>query len=408
MSIKSLLKIKYLIHNTILVLLLIATSGVPFFVGSYFLMPLSFIYAIYIAYIRRIKLIDSALISILLFLLSIVNLRELVHGYFPSLYENLVVILKYTFSYIVLKILAYNFIERYIKVMYYIALSSLTFFSLFNLFPELESHFRSSITPFFTISTKGGFYEYAPNFILYTFSERGRNAGPFWEPGGFVVFLTIALIFRLFQKRNLFNKQGVVLLLGLITTFSTAGYVALFFIMLAYTFSLRKRIYIYMLIPVMIIISINAYQKLDFLQNKVSTHLSTIESNYEGRVANRFTSILIDLDRIIKNPLLGNPVGASGEYTIYSHRNNGLSSMAVSYGLVYFLLYFWLVYKGFRQLQLLYGSKNRVSLILSVLAVFAFFFGQVLTDKPVVNALAMMPFILSNSYIKRLKLSISK
>lgn len=394
---------KYQIQDAVIVFLIIATSGVPFFVGSYLLMPLSLLYTIYIGHIRGVKLIDRTFLSILLFILLIVNLREFVNGYIPSIYENIVVIIKYTFAYVVLKLLSRNYIELYIKAMYYITLTSLILFFIFNLIPHLQLFFISSITPYFNISPKDGFYKYAPNFILYTFSEQGRNAGPFWEPGGFVVFLTIALIFRLLQRRSLVNREGVVLLLGLITTFSTAGYIALFFIILAYTFSMRNKIYAYMLIPVMIIVALNAYQKIDFLQNKVSAHLSTIEGNYKGHVANRFTSVLIDLDRIIKNPILGNPIGASGKYTIYSHRNNGLSSMAVSYGLVYFILYFWLVYKGFRHLQLLYTSTNRVSLILVVLAVFAFFFGQVLTDKPVVSVLAMLPFVISKQYIIRLK-----
>lgn len=399
------MKPKHLIQDSILVYLLIATSGIPYFVGSYLLLPFSLLFAIYIGFNRSIKLIDNRLVAILLIILLLVNLRELVYGYIPSLYENLVVILKYSFPYIVLKILTYDFMARYIKVMYYIALSSLIFFFSFYLLPELQTFFTNSIAPYFEISTKDRFYKYAPNFILYTINGTERNSGPFWEPGGFVVFLVIALIFHLFQKKNLFEKQGIVLIMALITTFSTAGYVALFFILLAYAFTIKKKIYTYMLIPVMVIISINAYQELEFLQSKINSHLSTIQGNYEGRVANRFTSILIDLDKIINNPILGNPIESDTEYTIYSHRNNGLSSMAVSYGLVYFIIYFWLVYKGFSNIQILNNSTSKASVNLALLAVFAFFFGQVLTDKPVVNALAMLPLIINKSYLMQLQAS---
>lgn len=391
-----------ILTDHILVYLLIATSGIPYFVGSYILMPLSFLYAVYIAYSRGIKFVDKSLIGILLFILAIVNLKELVHGYLPSIYENLVVILKYAFPFVVVKTLAINFMERYIKTMYFIALSSIIFFLLFNLIPGLESFFLNSVTPFFKMSSKAGFYEYAPSFIFYTISTSGRNAGPFWEPGGYVVFLVIALIFMMIQKERIFSKQGIILLSALITTFSTAGYVSLFFISLAYSFTIREKIYTYMLIPVTLIIAFTAYQELEFLQSKVSSHLSTLQGNYEGRVANRFTSVLIDLDKIVHNPLLGSPKGSSSEYTIYSHRNNGLSSVAVSYGLIYFVLYFWFVHKGIRNMQRLNNSRSPASASLALFAVFAFFFGQVLTDKPMVNALAMIPFVLNNTFLQRL------
>lgn len=383
------------IENFAITYLLIACSGIPFFVGSYFLMPLAFLYTIYISLKRGVKIIDKHLFWILIFMVLLVVLRYIFIAYtLPPTYEVLVIILKYAFPFIVLKVLRDKFIDYYIKVMYYISIVSIFFFVIFLISPGVEFFFRQYIAPLFEMEVKGGFYTYAPNFILYTINQAGRNHGPFWEAGGYGVFLIIALIFRLLSKRSLFDKYGIVFLTSIVTTFSTATYAALFIVIIAYIISIPDRRYQILLLPLTLLLALNLYRGSEFLEKKVETHFSVIETDYEGRVANRFTSLLLDLDRIVSNPLFGD-IGryTEKEYTIYDHRNNGLSAMAVSHGLIYFFLFFILTYRSFVRLAKFNNNFKVLVINLAIVAIFAVYFGQILTDKPMMNILFMFPFI---------------
>ena len=114
-----------------------------------------------------------------------------------------------------------------------------------------------------------------------------RNCGPFWEPGAFQGFLNLSLFFELTMKqfRDKFWKiRVIILIVTIVTTFSTGGYVVLFAILLYY-FSYDKKINS----VVKILFTIGClsifyylYFKLDFLGQKIS--------NDEGRLSFSFTN----------------------------------------------------------------------------------------------------------------------
>ena len=65
-----------------------------------------------------------------------------------------------------------------------------------------------------------------------------RNCGFTWEPGGFACFLILAIIINLASNKfKIRNKSLMILILSLITTFSTTGYMAFAFIMIWYLFN---------------------------------------------------------------------------------------------------------------------------------------------------------------------------
>jgi flagellar biosynthesis protein FliQ len=189
--------------------------------------------------------------------------------------------------------------------------------------------------------------------------------------------------------------------LAAITTFSTATYFALGVLVSIYFTRLKNKNFRLLLVPIIVLVFLKVYYSADFLKTKISSYYNTISGDYQHRVANRFTSVLLDLKKIKEHPIFGNPQNTGAKYTIYSHRNNGLSSMAVEYGIVYFIGFFVLISVAFKRLLLLYHNYSLILLISLIGAILAIYFGQVLTNKPIFNLLTFWPFFLRSLLWKK-------
>lgn len=71
-------------------------------------------------------------------------------------------------------------------------------------------------------------------FDRYLTTMTVRNTGIFWEPGVFQMYIVVAMIFDIFQDKDFNKKRFVIFAIGLLTTFSTTGYLALLVIMNVY------------------------------------------------------------------------------------------------------------------------------------------------------------------------------
>lgn len=75
--------------------------------------------------------------------------------------------------------------------------------------------------------------------------KQDRNWGPFWEPGAYQAFLNIALIFTMFFRSKRIKHwwiHAIILIVAVVTTLSTTGYVALFLIFIAYLLDKRPKL----------------------------------------------------------------------------------------------------------------------------------------------------------------------
>lgn len=121
------------------------------------------------------------------------------------------------------------FIKAYVHIMLFISAFSLViyFFSDFfvglDIFPVYEGY-KGQVFQLF------GFSNLRISALGY------RNWGPFWEPGVYQTYLLIAIIFLMFDNVGIKRKNTalVLLLVTLATTFSTTGFIAAPFIILAY------------------------------------------------------------------------------------------------------------------------------------------------------------------------------
>ena len=64
-----------------------------------------------------------------------------------------------------------------------------------------------------------------------------RNNGPFYEPGLFASYLNIALVFNLCKNRTLLDKDNISLILAILSTCSSAGYVSFLLVVVVSAFN---------------------------------------------------------------------------------------------------------------------------------------------------------------------------
>lgn len=258
--------------------------------------------------------------------------------------------------------LGFRFLESYVKLLYYLTLLSIPLWIAFN-YAIFLFDLDTVINTLKDISlTYSGFERSALmidnfryNFLLffnYTSNNElyYRNFGYMWEPGQFAAYISYGLIFldilRYKFNYKINNKYYYIFYLGLLSSFSTAGYLILFYHIVISNISkdilngtgvLTKKIpMIFLLAIVFLIFSTNV----DFIYGKFLRQFTTDITSYNyynGRLNLAFT-----LSEILKNPFFG-----SGTYaqltsellmnmTVKSH--NGYTIFARSWGIILFLI----------------------------------------------------------------------
>jgi hypothetical protein len=237
------------------------------------------------------------------------------------------------------------------------------------------------------------------NFIIYTwenYTTTGvlRNSGIFTEPGSFASYLTLALLLSIVIDKRIFSIKNNILMLGIVTTLSTAGFIALFIILTGYALINRNFLTKIIISPIILFISFFAFQNLDFLEPKLNTqYYSTL---YGQKTSGRFYSAQLDLIDIQNYPLTGRGLTKTTRFdnVEYWARDeaprsitNGLTDLIVRLGLVGFTIYVLLLSLSLKCLF----KKNKFSpffIFITLAALFIVAFGQtVLLNAPFVMLL---------------------
>lgn len=267
----------------------------------------------------------------------------------------------------------------YVKIIYFFTIISFFFYFPSLIFPQIETFFESAVAPI----TQPLFFRDAgfEDIIIYNFGAQqwGRNSGPFWEPGAFVGFLSIAIIFDYLIDQNLFNKKKVVFYIAVITTLSTAGYVVLFFILVFFFYKKASKLYPVFLILLLFPVAYYAYFNFTFLGQEIDDSLYYAQdfSRYTNVSVNRFTSVILDLNDLQRSPLVGISDNGYLRYgnqyedkqtvgKTWTHRNNGVTYFLSAFGIIGFLVYFGLMYKSFKNISYYYNQNNIYALFMLV------------------------------------------
>jgi hypothetical protein len=204
-----------------------------------------------------------------------------------------------------------------------------------------------------------------------------RNCGLFWEPGAFAGYLLIALIFSVIKEGELkFNSNNIFLMFTLTTTFSTAGYVllmALLILKLGGQLNIT-RIFGFIIANIFFIL---IFFKSEILFDKLIHQYNSAVELEEGTFSDtRFGSAIFDWLYIKSSPLLGNGLHSTTRFRFQSDfgehgffvSSNGLTNFIAIWGIPFFVLYLYSIYKNLKcKLNLL----KTVGLLMLLLLIFS-------------------------------------
>jgi len=337
-----------------LVYLLIATSGIMFFYRNDEYIPIGFLMSLFIFLMRKRQFDGFFWLAIVLF----VSLEVLLLTWYPkgSIMTLFGTILRVGFAYFTVRAVGPKFIRVFVNIMVVTALISFVFYLLTFYQPitnaiisKVAVHFK----PIFEVNERR--YGYTPNIIVFNYNPDHvrwfRNSGPFWESGAFGVYLNIALLFNLVAEKSLFSRKNLILIIALLTTVSTGGFLSLFFFLFTY-FMLRKDVkYKYIYIMMVGVIAVYGFFNLSFMEDKILQNIRVSGYNTHSRIGSAVT----DLKTLQLNPFIGtgrtlaNRSELSLSVGSAEHRNNGVTGFLSQYGIFMFLFVFGCFWYTFRK-----------------------------------------------------------
>ncbi len=301
--------------------------------------------------------------------------------------------------YFLLKTIGKDYIKYFIKIVYIISIISFVFYFP-SLFSDTIHNYIGKIAPALGTDT----YLDNQNFIIFTWEGKSegflRNSGNFTEPGYFASILILAMSFNLLHQKKILNKENIVLTIAIITTFSTSGYIALFYVFTLKILFTYKNKYKYLLIPLMLYIAYESYVRLDFLQNKVTNQFQTQVE--EGVERGRFGSTILDFKDLKKYPLIGRGQTKATRFDEVEFWEgdqaprpilNGVTDTLLKYGIIGFIFYLILLVNSLKHYSKIHHiNKKGVFIILG--SVFIVTFAQ---------PILLTPIFLSLVYFKDIK-----
>lgn len=246
----------------------IAFSGIVAIQVSGRIGLIAFAAILYLIKRPRIK-VNDMLLFWLIYIFIIIILQDAVYGGGLSLNNLFMWGFKLFLPVIVVLSLRDKFLDVFLNVMQVIAAISLVLYLIIMLYPQGGEFFLRYGTPADIIDSAYStfFYSYArPHDWAYQLFE--RLYGPFSEPGKYAFFLNLGLILNYFKNRKFYNFTGIIFLISLLATQSTAGYISLLLVFLYSIYLTRYRLLSWVFLIVILVGSFYAY-RLPFMQAKI-------------------------------------------------------------------------------------------------------------------------------------------
>jgi len=339
-----------------MVLALVFVSGNIMFQNKISLFTV-FILATGLFFYRKSKF-DMNFVYFLIVIMIIFILQIFKFNFFPVV-TYLGFYIRILIAYFILKSVV-DFPDKFVNVMYYIAIISFMFFIPILLIPGFEDFLLNHLVFYAKIGEE---IQSRFNIMgLYTIvpGNHFRSAGPFWEMGAFAGYLILALVINYLKKPVLNSKINIVLMLAILTTQSSTGYIT-FLIFLAFVFNREvKNILLKSILAFsMLFVGYLAYTNLDFLGKKIEMQFEAARTlvnspNLEGESTDRFASILKDWRDYEGHEIIGRGLHNRTRYTsiydtkdIRAIRTVGSTDIIVRLGLPFFLLILFLMYRSF-------------------------------------------------------------
>lgn len=263
-----------------------------------------------------------------------------------------------------------DFVRTYVAVMLGLSLLSFVFW-----IPEyIGLHFAIRFHMIFAglerwLGPQANPDQWSLGFHSYTVipGHMHRNAGIFWEPGAFAGYLIIGLLLLAAIQATLTRKQHArafgVLTIALLSTFSTAGYLA-YPIALFLNYGWRRlntgrpsAVFICIAAPLVILGSLFAFTELDFLHTKIGKQISDVEHQEGTWRTNRIGTLVFDWKFIAQRPLTGWGINQKTRFAWRpqaakesNKMGNGMSDFIATFGAIGFGVFLFGLSRGAYQI----------------------------------------------------------
>ena len=294
----------------------------------------------------------SIKLKIFFFIIFIIALLQYFTLASLSLLAFFNLILKILMGGLIISYLKDSFLFTYFRVISTLSLVSLIAFIIINQF--------GFNLPFILVSQSYKSYFF---YGSLTGESLFRNCGMFWEPGAFAGVLTLCLALNMNYLNLYWSKykfKFIIIILALLTTKSTTGYIVIFFIFLYSFINFKNIIQSIIFLLTFIFISFYIFNKSDFLKTKFDNQFIKAKNQRIGNFSNtRFGSLIFDWHYISKHPFSGNGFNFKTRYADHQFlfrgstdktevigSGNGFSGFLASMGILFISIYFFLLWKS--------------------------------------------------------------
>jgi len=359
------------------------------------------IYTLFIIDVKILKKIWGILTGLIVLIFTIVFFQRIILGFvsYPGVLNYVATILLSLCTLIFYMYHKIDFIDSYIKTIVFLVLASIPFWLLNQFgFYGLPIGEGSRLKTFLLYTT------FEPSYVLRTTGNSLiRNSGMFWEPGAFAGYLILALVFIALKNRKYqagpYVKEVLIIIIGLITTQSTTGYLVFGMILIIHsiqTYRLGKIV----IIPILALSISLVYLNVNFLREKIETQLTDTENMDENDISpGRFGALKMDWQYIKSQPLTGNGWHVSTRYRFHPQiteengigHGNGMSNTMAIWGIPFFLFWLYCVYRFVFQL-----SRSSFTGWSSLFIIILLLQGEQFLYYPVFLSFFFLPFIYPN------------
>jgi predicted membrane protein len=240
-----------------------------------------------------------------------------------------------------------------------------------NFFDSLSSYFNSITTQ--SLAANPNYW--SSFFYVNAFIDNGygirRNCGFVWEPGGFAMIIILGMILNWLKNGVSIDKKSVVYAIALITTFSTAGYLALFVLIIALYIKKINLVNSLVIIVFFGVFGASIYN-LGFMSDKINTNIEAYNENESKDSETKVNRLLGAKNAFLRT--FRYPTGKgliSGQdtdllKTDLKDGTNGLGSLLEIWGFIMFPIILILIYKFMKIYN--YSNLKRTTIVIFFLA----------------------------------------
>jgi len=397
----------------IIILLFYSGLSTEFFKSQNGIIAL-FVFSGIMAFIFKVKINKIFLYAFSVWVIYII-LSYFSHGVFTPFFAFRNFVFIYV-TYVVINIYRNRLTQYFEKYITILALISIVFYA----WQMLSVNTLASFMNIFNVAgdiQRGSDYFY--NILVYTLEiNRGtnsilRNYGFCFEPGPFSIYLSLGILFNLMDKGIRFreNRNLIIMLIALLTTQSTTGYLAVGSLFVYISYKQNRSIFKYYIVAFLALGLVTLILYIPFLGDKIRITYESglaveqtlnrainLNTNYS---AGRFGGIILGWKDFIRFPLLGISgitelsYGRHSGYGIYMV--NGIANIMSTFGLFGIIMYLIFLIKSSKFFSSIYGRDSNLGFVIVMLIslfsysvhfgvlTFMFIFSSIFINKNYIN-----------------------